>query len=126
LAAKGQNPDIRPGMKKPDIWPASHRKILLALLAEMPPAILAAEPGAGDADKAVAVGIGIAADRSGRDASHRAGRAADDAGRDIARPEAAVVVPAVVAVPPGAIPVDLVSRRNRMFRFEGCAIVKPM
>ena len=34
--------------------------------------------------------------------------ARDDAGRDIARPEAAVVVGAVVAVAPGAIPIGLI------------------
>ena len=61
-----------------------------ALLAEMPPAVLAAEPGAGGADETVAAGIFVAADRSRGDGSRRADRAADDTGRDIAGPEAAV------------------------------------
>src|SRR5437660_10900300 len=80
----------------------------------MPPSILAAEPGAGDADKPVAAGIGSTADRGGGDGSRRAGRAAGDAGRDIAGPEAAVVVKAVIAALPSAalpsaIPIGLIA-----------------
>ena len=80
----------------------------VALLADMLPAIFTAEPGAGDADKAVAAGIGFGPDRGGGDGSRGADRATDDAGRDIARPEAAVIVPAIVAVAPGGVPVGLV------------------
>jgi hypothetical protein len=79
-----------------------------ALLADMHQAILTPEPGAGDADKAVAAGIGLAADRAGSDGGRRADRAADNAGCDIAGRDAAIVVPAVVAVLPAAIPVGLI------------------
>ena len=71
----------------------------------MHPAVLAPEPGAGDADKAVAAGIFLAADRTGGDGGRRADRGADDAGCDIAGRDAAIVVPAVVAVLPAAIPI---------------------
>jgi hypothetical protein len=74
-----------------------------ALLAEMPPAVLAAEPAAGDADKTVAAGVILTADRGGGDGSRRADR-------EIAGPEAAVVVEAVIAALlgaalPGGIPI---------------------
>src|SRR5829696_1901658 len=83
-------------------------RLARALLAEMPPAILAAEQGAGDADKTVAAGVILTADRGGGDGSRRADRAADDAGRDIARPEAVVVVVTVIAALPGAIAIGLI------------------
>src|SRR5262245_38230488 len=79
------------------------------LLAGMPPAILAAEPGAGGADKTVAAGIFVAADRGGRDGSRRADSAADDPSRDIARPEAAVIVPTIIAAAPVAVPIGLIA-----------------
>src|SRR4051794_6836160 len=73
----------------------------LGLLADMHAAVLAAEPGAGDADEAVGAGIGSPADWRGRDCSRGADGAADHTGCDFARPEAAVaIVPAVVAVVP--------------------------
>src|SRR5439155_7661105 len=56
--------------------------------------------------------IGIAADRGGGDAGRCADRAADDTGRDIARPEAAVVEAVVAVAPiaalPSAIPIGLI------------------
>jgi hypothetical protein len=99
LVRKGPEPRRNlarhPAHRKGGLPAAISCSILAALLAEMPPAILAAEPGAGDADKTVAAGIGIAANRSGGDASRCADRIGGDAGCDIPRPEAAVVVPAV-------------------------------
>ena len=47
----------------------------------MPPPVLAAEPSAGGADKTVASGVFVAADRGGGDGSRRADRAAHDADR---------------------------------------------
>ena len=110
LVRKGPEPRRRLRMasgawKRRPFRPPFPSSIPLALLADMLPAILAAEQGAGDADKAVAAGIVFAADRVGGDGSRGADRAADDAGRDIARPEAAVIVPAVVAVAPAGVPV---------------------
>jgi hypothetical protein len=72
----------------------------------MPPAVLAAEPGAGDADKTVAAGVSSPPIGSG-DGSRRADRAADDAGRDIAG-QKPLLSSAVVAVLPGAIPIGLI------------------
>jgi hypothetical protein len=69
----------------------------------MRPAVLAAEQGPGDTNKPVATGVILADERIGGNRRRRADRAADDAGCDIARPEAVIAVPAVVAVAPGAI-----------------------
>jgi hypothetical protein len=105
LSVKGQNLNatpVHPAYGKSGLPAALSCSILLASLAEMPPAILAAEPGAGYADKTVASGIFIAADRGGGDDS-RSDRAAD-AGRDIAGPEAAVVAPGCTTNRPTAAP----------------------
>src|SRR5258708_36276460 len=85
-------------MKKAAKWPPFLESDAPALLAELLPAVLAAEPGAGDADEPVAPGIVIATDRGGGSACG----AADHAGRDVGRPEAVVIVIAVVAVAPAA------------------------
>src|SRR5258707_9515403 len=70
----------------------------------MPATVLAAEPGAGRAYKAVLPRVGIAAERRGGDSCRGADRAADDAGCGIARRDAAVAIaPAVVAVVPAAV-----------------------
>src|SRR5260370_26883123 len=75
----------------------------------MPAAVFAAEIGTGRADKTVLPRIGVARERCGGNGCRGADRAADDAGCDIGRPEAAVAfapavaVPAVVAVVPGAV-----------------------
>src|SRR5260370_5057852 len=93
------------GGPRPPFLPQSAK----VLLAEMPAAVFAAEVGAGGADKTVLPGIGIARKRCGGDGCRGADRPADDAGCDIARPEAgvafapAVAIPAVVAVVPGAV-----------------------
>jgi hypothetical protein len=87
LVAKGQNLKNRfdrSRMEKaafPAAFSGPIRKAVL--LAEMPPAILAAEQGTGDTDKTVAAGIFFAAERGGGDGGCRADRAADD---DVARP----------------------------------------
>jgi hypothetical protein len=98
-------------------------------LAEIPPAILALDPRAGRAGKAVAgriglpitaaittaiivvvavvIGIGVTrAERGGRNRTGGVDRARDDAGRDIARPEPvaaigpALINPAIIAAAP--------------------------
>jgi hypothetical protein len=113
LVAKGQN--LKNGFHRSRMenaaFPAAFSELdsQTRLLTEVPSAILAAEPGAGGADKTVAAGIGFAADRGGGDTGRRADRAADDTDRAIARPEAAVVVEAVVAAPPRAIPIGLIA-----------------
>ena len=115
LVAKGQNLKNRFDRSRMEkaAFPAafSERDSRTALLAEMPPAVLAAEQGAGDADKPVAAGVILAAERIGGNRRRRADRTADDAGRDIGGPEAAVVVSAIVAVLPGAIPIGLIADR---------------
>src|ERR1700730_12305807 len=101
------------------------------LLAAMPTAVFALEPGAGRADKAVALGIALGpavvvgavivsvgatgAERSGGNRVRRPDRAADEAGRDVARRDTgvrsipAIVVPAVMpAVVPLIIPAVVV------------------
>src|SRR5882672_279729 len=112
LVAKGQNLKNRFDRSRMEkaAFPAafSERDSRTALLAEMPPTVLAAEQGAGDADKPVAAGVVLAAERIGGNRRRRADRTADDAGRDIGGPEAAVVVSAIVAVLPGAIPIGLI------------------
>src|SRR5258708_10295872 len=92
-------------MKKAAFQPTVEPHDVNALLAEMPSAVFAAEPATGRADKTVLPGIGVGADRCGSDSCRGADRAADDAGGDIGRPEAAVAVavPAVVAVVPLAV-----------------------
>src|SRR5579863_5007545 len=99
----------------------------------MPAAVFALEPGAGLADEAVAlgpalivsaaiavivIGVGIAAERGGRNGARGAERAADHASRDVTGPEPgivtipAVVVPTVIpAVVPAIVPVRLVPVR---------------
>jgi hypothetical protein len=117
LAAKGQN--LKNGFHRSRMEKAAFSAAFFepdsqtALLAEMPPAVLAAEPGAGDAHKTVAAGVLVAASRGGGNGSRGADRAADDTGRDIARPDAAVIVEAVIAVLPSAalrspIPIGLI------------------
>ncbi len=73
------------------------------LLSDMPAAVRAAEPGAGDPDEAVLAGIGLAIDRRTGNRGRRADRTAYVAGSDACRPKASVgIVPAVVAVLPVA------------------------
>jgi hypothetical protein len=75
-----------------------------ALLAKMAAAVFAAEIPAGRANKAVLPRIGVAGERRCGYGCCGADRAADDAGGDVARPEAAVLIaPAVVAVVPVAV-----------------------
>jgi hypothetical protein len=111
LVRKGPEPRRNlarhPAHRKGGLPAAISCSILAALLAEMPPAILAAEPGAGDADKTVAVGIGIAANRSGGDAY-------------------AAVLTASAATPAATSPGQKPLLSSQRFRFEGCAIVKPV
>jgi len=58
----------------------------------------------GGADEPVLAGVGLTADRGSGDGGRGADCAADNAGRDIAGPEAAAaIVPAVVAARPGAV-----------------------
>lgn len=70
LVAKGQNLKDRFHrfrMKRRPFQPPFPNAVRNRLLAEMPPAILAAEPAAGDADKTVAAGVFLAAERGGGD-----------------------------------------------------------
>src|ERR1700726_532603 len=93
------------------------------LLAAMPTAVFALEPGAGRADKAIPLGIALGpavvvgavilsvgapgAERSGGNRARRPDRAADDVGRDITRRDTGVrSIPAIVvpAVMPAVVP----------------------
>ena len=86
----------------------------------MPSAVLAAERGAGDADKAVAAGIFLAADWYGGHRGCGADGAADHTGGDFGRGEAAVAT----------VPPDMMKRTNRArcacVPFRGCAVFKPV
>ena len=80
-----------------------------ALLAEMPPPVLAAEPGAGDADKAVAAGVFLAADREVAIAAAVPTAPPTTPAATSPGQKLSVIVPAVVAVAPGAVPIGLIA-----------------
>ena len=63
LFAKGQNLDTP--------FRTERSRERAALLADMPPAVVASEPGAGSAGKAVAPGLSVAADRAADDGGRR-------------------------------------------------------
>ena len=114
MAAKGQNPKRRfdrSDMEKAAFPAAFSSPVAIALLAEVIPPVFTAEHGAGDTDKAIAAGIFFAAERVGGNCRRRADRAADDSGRNVRRPEAAVIVPTVIAVAPRTIPIAVIAIR---------------
>jgi len=92
------------------------------LLAGVPEAVAAAEPGAGGADKSVLPRIFLAADRAagvfgtaewrGGDGSRGSDRATDHAGRGVDRRERAGVIAVVAVLPVAVAPIGAVVIRG--------------